>query len=850
MGQDVTGTKMQIEARDAMNGTLLWAVPAEFPMGSNADAHREYFVANERHLYTYPERSGPLTCFNTRTGAIVRQFKDGPIPIPFLGTGIDKVTAERANWKQLMFAQVVLSGKYVLSIFENHLHVYDDASGALLWKKEFPGAARMRASIGHGRIYLVVEDSSLDVGRVNPARPGAVLNQTGFSSLSAYDLATGKDVWKSDMAVNPGTAFIYIPPTVVGDQLNLALKYYRLEGAKGGSGNSGGLPATWLFAGVDAATGKVRWKESTKDGGGTIDASIWWISGHFINAEGILWIGYTDSATGIDTKNGKLAKTTRLAAWNCHWARGVGNYYTVSQNFLNTNTLARSLANGVRTGCNDGLFFAYGANYIWSQSCPCGLFLIGKAATISAPPPKPVEDGQRLEAFSPSTLTTVIPPDQQWPSYMGNSERGGITASALPSAPTQAWKVSLGETLKTGVAADWASDSILRPVTPPVAEGQMVVVARPQAHTVVGLDAASGTVRWTTNVGGRVDSSPTLYRGHVYVGCRDGYVYCLGLNDGKIRWRYLVATNREQMVFASQLESKWPVLGTTLVHDGALYACGGRHSQLDGGLTVAKLNPASGQQIWRSTISSVPNYFNSILNEPLLVAKGLIWMGKVSLNPKDGAVLDEIAQTVEGKAAITFADEAHNKGPRLPTDNVPSNTGNNRLEHMLKKSGNKGISGMVGLNQSMLVPGAFVQFRGGSCMNAAFDGAGTITVGIHGYTAKGSGTTPRGMRSYAPGSTPLASSKDPTVWFNPKQDASAIVANATQVGVVEIPGKGVGNLMFSDPKPSTWTVFRRADGTPVGEPLKLPGTVTWRGAATADGKLFFSFEDGSVGCWK
>ena len=61
-----------------------------------------------------------------------------------------------------------------------------------------------------------------------------------------------------------------------------------------------------------------------------------------------------------------------------------------------------------------------------------------------------------------------------------------------------------------------------------------LLVAGSDAHTVYALSMDEGKKLWQYTTGGRVDSPPTVYRGLVLFGCRDGRVYCLRASDGQL----------------------------------------------------------------------------------------------------------------------------------------------------------------------------------------------------------------------------------------------------------------------------------------------------------------------------
>jgi outer membrane protein assembly factor BamB len=130
----------------------------------------------------------------------------------------------------------------------------------------------------------------------------------------------------------------------------------------------------------------------------------------------------------------------------------------------------------------------------------------------------------------------------------------------------------------------------------PVIAGGTVFVADVDAHAVCALDAADGRERWRFVTGARVDSPPTLHRGLVLFGSRDGWVYAVRADDGALVWRFQALPDRLICAF-EQLESTWPVSGSILVKDGIAYFAAGRNSFLDGGVFLFGLDPLTGRML-------------------------------------------------------------------------------------------------------------------------------------------------------------------------------------------------------------------------------------------------------------
>jgi hypothetical protein len=135
------------------------------------------------------------------------------------------------------------------------------------------------------------------------------------------------------------------------------------------------------------------------------------------------------------------------------------------------------------------------------------------------------------------------------------------------------------------------------PISSPVVAGRRVFVAEIDAHTLHALDSDSGRGLWSFIAGGRIDSPPTIHGERAVFGCADGYVYCLRVSDGRLAWRYRAAPEDRLIVAYGQLESAWPVHGSVLVREDVVYAVAGRSSFLDGGMSLHRIDIATGKQL-------------------------------------------------------------------------------------------------------------------------------------------------------------------------------------------------------------------------------------------------------------
>jgi len=134
------------------------------------------------------------------------------------------------------------------------------------------------------------------------------------------------------------------------------------------------------------------------------------------------------------------------------------------------------------------------------------------------------------------------------------------------------------------------------PESEPVKAGDLELVAVVSEHRLEARRA--GKVVWSLTADARISSPPLVHEGRVFLPSHDGHVYACDLATGKLLWRALVAPNHREMVAYGQIESNWPVRDLAFL-EGAICAAAGRHPEIDGGIHLAGLDPATGQARWR-----------------------------------------------------------------------------------------------------------------------------------------------------------------------------------------------------------------------------------------------------------
>ena len=148
----------------------------------------------------------------------------------------------------------------------------------------------------------------------------------------------------------------------------------------------------------------------------------------------------------------------------------------------------------------------------------------------------------------------------------------------MPTSLRMLWEADLGESPSQAVC-----------------DRGLVVVSVPERHLVIGLDGHTGRERWAFRAGARVDTPPSIWNGRALFGSRDGWLYCVDAADGSLAWKFRAAPAERMIPVDGQMESLWPVFGSTMVLGDTVYVVAGRHSGADGGLYGYALDAATGK---------------------------------------------------------------------------------------------------------------------------------------------------------------------------------------------------------------------------------------------------------------
>ena len=440
---------------------------------------------------------------------------------------------------------------------DQSLVVVSLADGKLKWRKDPESGSKpspKRARGIHANPVLLIHDG--------------VIYTADTRAITAYTATEGKELWE---VVTSMGGYKVQPTLVIHDNLiwntNTGGEPYRPGFKLGPEG------ANRIFLGYDLKTGEQKRKLLlTPDGG-------YGVMHH-----------------------------------RCHPPRAVDKHIITSFpgiEFIDSTSGDMTHASWVRGACLYGFMPANGMLYIPPHPCACyaqgklsGYMAIASASDDSGVTPvatrltrgpaygEVISDQSSVTSregtdsiVRPLITGNRSPITVEWPTYRGGMDRAGVYTGNVSESPKPKWNVKL-------------QGELTQPVT---SNGMLFTVARDK-RKLYALDETSGKLIWSRNLPAEVDSPPTCYKGMLLFGCHDGYVYNLRASDGELVWSFLAATADRRLVSYEQVESLWPVSGGILIHNDEAWFASGRDSFMDGGITLYRLNPVTGELIAKKQI--------------------------------------------------------------------------------------------------------------------------------------------------------------------------------------------------------------------------------------------------------
>jgi len=588
-----------IQGRNAWNGVPRFLLQGNKDMGFFKGRP---LVIGEGKLYTFLEdgvlkggqlkgKPGPLQEIDVRSGLVTGTFEKS-LPL---------IRKHEVPGRHLTLeSNLAVTKDAIFQTGGDSLVALDPKSRAVLWTYSAGTGRAVDLPSYHAATKRVVFAEG-KFGRT----PGRVPKMV-VEAVVAVDAANGKVVWRTPIVETGDPKFNKDGGKPLSQIACVEGRVYIFRGKSLGNEN------VYLSA-LDAMNGKPLW---VREGGvSTKDPATVYPVGFDMTVIGKRIYIMADGVGTIDADTGTVLSSFTTGNARCDSPHAAGNllllsfgnwYDTAKDNLMRTEV--------VRGHCGTGTFPAYGMAYGTPSRCRCAMVLHGYMALARDQPQPDVADGGRLIAGAPAAVAPAKPADPaDWPTFMGTPQRQSANSSPVAGTMKELWRVSVAPALKPKdgplVAERLLSGAAAGTVSAPVVADGRVYVAIPFAHRVESraLDRPH-TALWSFTADAPVDSPPTIYKGLCIFGGRDGSVYALDAVTGALRWRFLAAPNRNQIVAYAQCESAWPVHGAITVAADTVVAIAGYHPETDGGLRLWGLEPMTGKARWTRTINRTRNW--------------------------------------------------------------------------------------------------------------------------------------------------------------------------------------------------------------------------------------------------
>lgn len=183
-----------------------------------------------------------------------------------------------------------------------------------------------------------------------------------------------------------------------------------------------------------------------------------------------------------------------------------------------------------------------------------------------------------------------------WPMWRFDANRSAVTPWAIPSKLVPQWTLTLPPLEKAWSEQPNEERLTFDEVYAPVVLGHAMFVCSSFHDSLRAYDTRTGSEIWHFYADAPMRLAPVAANGRVYAVADDGFLYCLGADDGALLWKFRGAPNGRQALGNQRLGSLWPARGGPVLADGRICFTAGIWPFM--GIFVYALDAASGEVDW------------------------------------------------------------------------------------------------------------------------------------------------------------------------------------------------------------------------------------------------------------
>lgn len=590
-------------ARDAFSGLPLWKINCNDSYDTTALDWRNVWplVASDKKVYS--PRSIPTTIQNPTTKKDETTYAYELLIIDGATGKVETTISSKFKVHRLLLIDnCLIAACWEKKDFSKHKDGFEnDAIRAVWWPSDngtidaFDAeSGKPKWSIPQNALTIVASDGLLYylTSKGNPPTSREVV---------AVEIATGKEKWR-------------VPHTLFGEDPDTCLNFASSNCVVLSKTKGAGKREVNVLSAVD---GKVLFKIPNTTARCIVAGELWCTDGRYDLKTGKKTIG-----SGL---GGTYAGTNVVGG--CIPPIVVGNKYITAARSgafsqLDDNPAKPNLKlsySGARGACISGMVPANGMLYTAQNNCACMGVQVGGFLAIA-----PSEESPKKEDFLKQPIIEKGPAfgkleatqtNDEWPTYRQNNERRGSVSSTIPETLKVLWKIPFAKNGEGAFIDAWnARIGAPQPLTAPIIAGGMLFMAGVNEGQVMSIVPATGALNWKIVLGSRIDSPPTYYKGLLFVGCHDGWVYALRAKDGALFYRLRLAPRERRLVAYGMVESIWPVAGSVMIHEDIAYASAGRTTKTDGGILMIAFKPETGEMIWSKNYGVEKSFQNNIFS--------------------------------------------------------------------------------------------------------------------------------------------------------------------------------------------------------------------------------------------
>ena len=810
-------------ARDAWNGTPLWRKKlGDIFYGGLFYTARAPMVALNGKLYAVT-RQKDLLEVDGATGKTLRKFNTDFLPSIVM---VLEDTLVAACWKE-GHAVGGLTGvdrrPMDVTIEEGSVVAFSLSTGSKIWEHK-KLATSMRGA--NGRAYIVHREGRDNYSQdtyerarrrgkykdYDKSKPEEMKEKYGSApgrgnqTVMAIDVKSGKILWEVEAAALKLQPVDHIAVNLAGKGAVVVGKNtHAITSAPGNSGREAII--------LRGTSGSIVMRKNTSSFPALYDGKI--------NFDGQAF------SPGTGEKSDKPGIGLRVTVCT---PQVYVNGMTTNNRGCNYRVDGKSVTFGAARGsCMFAAIPAHGAFFTCQTFCACapgtvpGFISFG--AIHTEPTPAQMVAAPRLTK-GPSYGRQTATGADGWFAYMGNGKRNNSSAASLPDKLAIEWQAKIASPISDSTIEGSWKDSLSGLLTAPVASGGLVIAADRHRHKVVALKDEDGSVAWEKFAGGRITTPPTIYDGLCMFGSSDGYVYALDTVDGSLAWKLRMGPEDRRMVSYAQLESPWSVISSVLVsEEGTAYASAGKSTGAEGGIVVRAFVPKTGEVKWSKAIAHRAGR-GEYVNDVMYINGDNLHLMKSILNLKTGEIVENprtaydlaMRQWHRDRAAAIKAEKPIPPKPELPEGLAMTNIG---MEGMASPNWTK-----LGTRRKR-----YIEFEHARGMVLAWDES--VIAAANGG---GVNVSSRKGRPDVATKTAWASQVGGDQVTAIAMGKNAVVCAGGHFGTG---GQSEGFIRVVDRKTGK-LLDRKVFSTPL----------SYQGLAIAEGKIYATFEDGTLVCLK